>query len=517
MKKFLSLLSLSFTMFFHAQQNVVITNIQHPNEPSIIINPNNTQNIVVGENSRRYFVSNDGGLTWTQKMITSNFGYCCDPCLDADMNGNLYFFHLSNPNNGSWIDRIVCQKSTNNGNSFDAVDSYTGLNSTEKQDKQWSVIDNQNNIVYVTWTQFDQYGTPNPTKFSNILFSKSTDGGNTWSNPVQINETSGNCVDDDDTVEGAVPAVGPNGEVYVAWVGPAGLVFDKSTDHGQTWLQHDIVIDNMQGSGGWAYTIPGINRCDGLPITKCDLSNGPHRGNIYVNWSDQRNGTDNTDIWLAKSADGGNTWSAPIKVNNDNSNKHQFLTWMDIDQTTGYLYFVFYDRRNYNDNNTDVYMAVSTDGGQTFINRKISESPFIPNSGTFFGDYNNLSVHNGIVRPVWGRLHNGNQSLMTAILSQNDLLSVPEEKIKITDAKIYPVPSFNDVFVKYKLLKTESISINIYDESGRLVKTPIKYQKRNQGKNVEKLNLKELNLSKGIYFIELSTSQYKKALRMLKI
>jgi len=51
---------------------------------------------------------------------------------------------------------------------------------------------------------------------------------------------------------------------------------------------------------------------------------------------------------------------------------------MDIDQTNGNLYFVFYDRRTYTDNQTDVYMAISTDGGTNFSNVKISESPFSP-------------------------------------------------------------------------------------------------------------------------------------------
>ena len=61
--------------------------------------------------------------------------------------------------------------------------------------------------------------------------------------------------------------------------------------------------------GGWDYDIPGINRCNGLPITVCDLSGGSNHGTIYINWTDQRNGTDDTDVWLAKSTDGGDTWT----------------------------------------------------------------------------------------------------------------------------------------------------------------------------------------------------------------
>ncbi|MBK7266279.1 MAG: hypothetical protein IPI12_08095 [Ignavibacteriales bacterium] len=42
---------------------------------------------------------------------------------------------------------------------------------------------------------------------------------------IKISDKSGDCVDEDNTVEGAVPAVGPNGEVYVSWTGPYGLLF----------------------------------------------------------------------------------------------------------------------------------------------------------------------------------------------------------------------------------------------------------------------------------------------------
>ena len=176
--------------------------------------------------------------------------------------------------------------------------------------------------------------------------------------------------------------------------------------------------------GGWAYSISGINRANGLPITTCDLSNGPNRGTIYVNWSDQRNGKDNTDIWLAKSTDGGETWSSPKRVNDDSSRRQQFFTWMSIDQTNGYLYFVFYDRRNYSNDSTDVYMALSKDGGSTFINRKISESAFLPNASVFFGDYTNLTVDNGVIRPIWTRLDGGSLSIWTNITRLSDFQSL---------------------------------------------------------------------------------------------
>ena len=75
--------------------------------------------------------------------------------------------------------------------------------------------------------------------------------------------------------------------------------------------------------------------------------------------------------------------------------KQQFFTWMTVDQATGFIYIVFYDRREHPNEMTDVYLAVSRDGGETFENMKISESPFDPMSSVFFGDYTNISACNG--------------------------------------------------------------------------------------------------------------------------
>jgi len=518
-KHILSLFILAQSLTAQTVQNIMVTDYQYPNEPSIIVNKANPQNIVVAENSTRYYVSNDGGYTWTQKNIDSNSGYCCDPSLNSDTQGNIYFFHLSYPpSNGSWIDRIVCQKSFDGGNTF-PQDTYTGLNPPKKQDKQWAVIDPATGNIYVTWTQFDEYGTPAADKHSNIHFSKSTDGGQTWSNPVQLNAVSGDCIDSDNTVEGAVPAVGPNGEIYVSWAGPAGLVFDKSTDGGQTWLDNDILIDDINtNGGGWDYMIPGLSRCNGLPVTKCDLSNnGPYRGTIYVNWSDQRNGTNNTDIFLSKSTDGGNTWSPAVKVNDDNSGKHQFLTWMDIDQTTGYLYFVFYDRRNYNDEHTDVYMAISKDGGETFTNIKISTNSFVPNTSYFFGDYTNVSAYNGVIRPVWTHLDGSSQSLWTAIVTENDFVNAVKQESPLLEQSLYPVPAGDNLALKYKLKKTTQITVNLLDESGRLIKTLIDNETHKAGKNREVFQTKKLGIKSGVYYIQLISGDNIRILKMIKI
>jgi len=311
------------------------------------------------------------------------------------------------------------------------------------------------------------------------------------------------CLDDDNTVEGAVPTIGPNGEIYVSWAGPAGLVFDKSLNHGETWLNDDIFVADIPG--GWAYDIPGINRCNGMPVTACDISNGAYHGNIYINWSDQRNGINDTDIWFSKSTDSGNSWSAPKRVNDDPPGKHQFFTWMTIDQTNGYIYIVFYDRRNHEDIHTDVFLAVSQNGGDSFQNYRISESPFKPNQDVFFGDYTNISAHNNIIRPVWARLDNTTLSIWTALIDPDYLTSIEESTENSVPKKfdilsIYPNPFNNSTMIRYQLPEQGTINIKIYDVLGK--QTDLIYE-GNQSQGVHQVEWKADKMAAGVYFVQI--------------
>jgi hypothetical protein len=95
---------------------------------------------------------------------------------------------------------------------------------------------------------------------------------------------------------------------------------------------------------------------------------------------------------------------------------------MTVDQSTGYLYFVYYDRRNHADETTDVFLSVSTDGGQSFSDVRISDKPFKPREAVFFGDYLNIAAVNGVIRPIWPRMDDGKITLFVTLIEQNELL-----------------------------------------------------------------------------------------------
>lgn len=395
-------------------------------EPTIAINPRYPNNIVAGSVLNNVYYTKNGGETWQKGKLSSPFGVYGDPALISDSKGNFFYFHLSDPTDGKGgydsekMDRIVVQRSDDGGETWSPGESI-GFNHPKDQDKEWPAVDTKGNL-YVTWTQFDKYGDQDPDCFSNILFSMSKNGKK-WSDPVQISQLPGNCIDDDSTAEGAVPAATFDGKVFVAWSNQGKIFLDRSFDGGNLWLTNDILVTEQKG--GWDLNIPGHDRSNGMPVLMTDNSKSKFRGSLYIVWADQSNGANDTDIWFTRSHNYGDNWSSPERINNDGKGKHQYLPWMATDQETGYIYIIYYDRRNYDDNQTDVYLAYSTDGGASFKNTVISEKPFTPQDDQFFGDYNNISAHKGIIAAVWTRMEEGKTSVWTTIIKHEDL-----EKIK---------------------------------------------------------------------------------------
>jgi hypothetical protein len=391
-------------------------------EPSIAVNPRDPQNIVAASVLDNIYVTKNAGADWTKVQVKSTWGVYGDPALIADSRGRFYFFHLSDPTSGKGdyssekLDRMVVQQSTDGGLTWSMGESI-GFNHPKDQDKEWPCVDTKGNL-YLTWTQFDTYGNPDPNCHSNILFSKSR-SGEKWSAPASISQTPGDCIDDDNTAEGAVPAVTLGGKIFVAWANQGKIFFDRSYDGGTTWLGNDLAI--AQQPGGWDLKIPGHDRCNGMPVLMADNSKTNLNGSLYLVWADQKNGEHDTDIWFIRSTNGGDNWTQPLRVNDDSTTTHQYLPWMAVDQATGYLYVVYYDRRNSEGNATDVYLAFSKDGGNSFSNVKISESAFIPTEAEFFGDYNNISAHNGTVASIWTRMDDGVTKVMTTIIQANQL------------------------------------------------------------------------------------------------
>jgi hypothetical protein len=236
-----------------------------------------------------------------------------------------------------------------------------------------------------------------------------------------------------------------------------------------------------------------------------------------VNWSDQRNGEDDTDIWISKSTDGGNTWTEALRVNDDEPGKQQFFTWMTVDQANGDIYIVFYDRRNYDDRNTDVYLARSTDGGETFENLLISETPFLPSSNVFFGDYSNITAHNHQVRPIWARAEGSSMSIWTAIIDMSVGVTEAEAFVPLSLTQNYPNPFIETTYFSYKITEASKITLAVYDLYGRLVTMLVDNQMIAPGKYNDQFNAGKYHLTGGVYYLTLTQKGQVQKRKMLLI
>jgi len=504
--------------FFVAQiLNIHISSQLEPEEVTIAINPKNTKQVIAGANLASSYYSEDGGKTWKRNaVLCDSFGVYGDPMVFWDTAQSAYFMHLSFPNpkitkDGSWVDRVVTNKSTDFGKTY-ATFSAVGKNQRKVQDKHWACVDKKTNTIHVTWTQFDKYESKVPGDSSIIRYSNSKDGGQTWAEPKKISYYKGDCIDSDNTVEGATPCMGPNGEIYVAWAGPKGLVFTKSLDGGKTFLEKETSISAIKN--GWDYKVDGVMRCNGLPFTACDLSNGEHKGRIYVSWGDEKNGEKNKDVFIVYSDDKGETWTEPILVTYHPNHKEQFMPFMTVDQTTGYLYLLYYDRQNFAEGAlTDVYMAVSKNGGLKFEYYKVNEKSFKPDAAVFFGDYIGLSAVNSIVRPIWMQMNDKKElSIYTAIINDTILnnYNIVSQKKEIQFEKQLVFADKLKIEINSDIKTTATIALyKPLDAS--FEKIILKNKKLKKGKNNILIKTKKLGVQKDNYMLFVyynNTNQY---------
>jgi hypothetical protein len=488
----------------------VVTQAQHPNiqigfsnewpnEPSICMNPSNPDEILIGAIPDNYYTTNDGGLSWQHGVITSTYGVNGDPVVLADNSGNFYYFHLV-PD----LSRVVCHKKQGMTSAW-SDESFTAVYNDYDIDKEWATYDPVTNNLYTSWTRFNTWASSNPQDSSDIFLARSVNGGLSWDSQKLISSVGGNASAGFGSVHGSYPTTGPNGEVYITWWSPAGIMFDKSTDQGETWLDNDINITGFPVQ--WIVGIPGIQTGVSFPVTACDRSNGPHNGTIYVTWSDKRSGANDADIWLAKSIDGGDSWSAPKRVNDDAPGRHQFFNYVTVDQVTGKVYVVFYDRRNYTDTKTDVYLAISDDGGETFSNYRISDSPFAPYGTLFFGHYIGVAARNDHVFATWMRMDAGELSLWGVSIDPETVGMPTEPAVPYSLAQNTPNPFHESTFFSFKLEKNSDVTLVVLDFSGKNVATIIDHETYSAGKYSISFSPEKYNLSSGIYHYSLVTNQ----------
>lgn len=390
-----------------------------PGEPAVIINHDKLGNILVAVGMDQVIYTTDGGKTWNASSISSPLGNGASVGLIVDAKGKIYNFHRTKEEKpGDGFSHILCQRSDDAGKTWNEG-SLIGGESGRKNDKLGIAVNARKQMLYATWTQYEQYPSNDANCKSNIVFSLASNAGNKWNPPVEVSQLPGNCLNDGTSPAGATPAISMEGRIYLAWSSHGVIFFDRSYDEGKTWLRNDLPIAKQEG--GWALDVPGFGVTYNPPTLLIDNSPGRFHGMLYMGFADQRMGATDTDVWFLRSTRYGDSWAPPIRVHSDEPGRHQFSPAMAVDQTTGIIYVMYYDRRAHEDNQTDVYLAWSLDGGGSFNEQKISETPFVA-TAIPFADHTSLAAHNGMIVPVWTRTDEGKVSVWTAVIADGDLV-----------------------------------------------------------------------------------------------
>jgi hypothetical protein len=439
------------------------------NEPSLAINPLNPEQRLLGANVNQIFGSEDGGLSWQARDVKSSFGFYGDPVLLCDKNGNYYLCHLAKNSKlvwPEWFDRIVVQRSTDGGKTFNDG-TGVGLNQGKVQDKPWMALDEMNKSpfkgrLYLAWTEFDRYGSRNPADSSRIRFAYSDNSGDTFSTPVVVSDIQGDCADGDSTVEGATMAVNREGVVYLCWAARNKIYLDKSTDGGKTWGTDQLIAIQHDG---WEQDFSGVMRANGMPFITADA-----HGGMYIVWSDrlisrERNNelTSDCDVFYRYSKNGGQDWGPLGRLNNDgNSGTDQYMPHLSDDPRNGKVYVLFYDRRHSTENIfMDVYLAELKKGKPLRQVRVTNVSSAPAGKETFFGDYISVAAAGKQVGTAYTILREGLTTVETRNFRGNEL-HARESYLPQPYLDVYMEKRSEHFYIHYAYPGVKGFSLRLY-------------------------------------------------------
>lgn len=384
------------------------------NETTLAIDPTDPMRLAIGwrqfdtiaSNFRQagYAYSTDGGMTWTFPGVLEPGVFRSDPILGADGAGRFFYCSLRD---------TFCMdvwQSANAGQTWPTqVAAFGG-------DKAWMDIDRTGGIgdgnIYAAW----QFAA---TCSGAGLFTRSTDHGATWMTPIAITNSP----------RFGTVAVGPDGAVYVcgATSGSLGaMVVSKSTNAENplvtpTWATS--VTGNFLGGSLIVGGGPNPGGLSGQVWLAVNPSNASH---VYLLASVDPPGSDPLDVRFARSLDGGQTWSASVRVNDDSptNGAWQWFGTLSV-APNGRIDAVWNDTRDDVQNLLSrTYYSYSMDEGVTWS----ASYPFTPTwnsllgfpSQNKIGDYYHMISDNAGASLAYAATFNGEQDAYFRRIGPND-------------------------------------------------------------------------------------------------
>jgi hypothetical protein len=444
-------------------QNIQVTHDASTNnarsESSIAINPNNPNQIVAASkkfaNIETYDFtlateySTDGGQTWKASpalALPKGATVMTDPTLAWDDSNNVFLVGLTGYDPPTWTTiGIVIYKSTDGGQTWSEPNP---IHNSPGDDKQWVAGDGNatspfHGRVYTVWDN------------DAIAFARTIDHGATWTG------TSGNGagypIADGLTVYPEI-TVSDNGTVYVVSTDTASYVqMLVSTDGGDSFTTAtnpatNIVTleDGLPNVGGWPELPGGTFRVISDPTVAAfgDI--------VLVAWSDYREGA--ARIYYVRSTDGGATWSTASGQRLDTAtvpdNFHHIMPQIVVDalEVFGCVYYEFGPKPE--KNLIDVVLSLSFDKGLTFGRSVLTTQPWDPTVDApwahgnpqvrFIGDYMGLDASSQGFQPLWTDTRTGIQELFTTTVPADLGLCLVEFLNDLGNGEIELVRRFRD-------------------------------------------------------------------------
>lgn len=429
------------------------------NEPHIIVDPEDPKHMIASSNDYesccdQFYTTFDGGKTWhtgdmsaeSPAHIGSDPVTAIDPVSGNAIHASLNFEFTEEglATNGD----VVVSLSEDGGLTWDepiVVDEGIGDDDDPVQlfnDKEWVLTDTNPDSpfygrTYLTWTKFRS--ASGAYVESPIFEAHSDDGGETWSRAQEISGSSPTCTyqeegggNDCDEDQGSVPAVAPDGTVYVsfqnaqheaAW--EPGEQFEdqymvvRSDDGGATWDDPVSVADMEDGTRDFPVNVDGRQTLTGYQLrvpTFGHFTADPHSGKLYLVFMDNRAGrhdVDNpvtdTNVFITSSTNG-TKWTRPAPVTKRATD--QWFPSVDVNPVTGEVGVLYHDRTEDGPYNTT--LATGHPGSWSY--EKLATAGSHPRNSlyfraavegcwkcaTFHGDYNSLEYgSDGSVNATW--------------------------------------------------------------------------------------------------------------------
>ncbi|MFL6263513.1 MAG: hypothetical protein ACJ76Y_27790 [Thermoanaerobaculia bacterium] len=402
-------------------------------ESDIRVNYLNPQKIIGASNNisssgrQAMFFSSNGGASWGQTLLPLVTGdaFMSDPTVDWTSDGTAWSTTIG-INSAGTVLTMRSYKSTDGGATwtFDATFSG-GLTNNDKQ-MMWvdhSATSPFKDTIYVIW---------HPGAQAEV--ARRTGPTGSWQTPIRVSgaETTGTAIGDDIKTNSFGDVFG-----FFPDTGSRRLNVVKSTNGG---VSFGTPVRIATGFGSFQYAIPA----DASRQPLIYISGGAYRtstkNNVYAAWNDLSGDTGCTSgagpgtnaastcksrIFFARSTDGGATWSAPVKVNNQSGLNDQFNQWLVVDETNGKLALMYYDTvGDSTRKSVNVYYQSSTDDGVTWstpfkvTTASTNETTAGSDSGNQYGDYNSLSGISGTFFPSWTDRRSGaSEEIWTAAVA----------------------------------------------------------------------------------------------------